>query len=91
MTNPKSVTVFTTHRTALDPTIRNPDFDIPTKSTKMYLSFPIYNGEFYSTHEKLNESMNILLTVMTLVILISLKLMNLCVHQRIRPSPYPVT
>lgn len=55
--NIDGVTVYATRLTALDPTIWNLALDIPTPTTKMYLKFPISNGEFHSTHEILSDSL----------------------------------
>lgn len=54
-TNSNSVTVCSTRLNALDPTIRNHTFDIPTPTTEMYLKFSISNGEFHSTYVIVSE------------------------------------
>lgn len=44
ITNPDGLAICTTRLIALDPTIRNPSFDIPTLTTEMHLKFTISNG-----------------------------------------------
>lgn len=55
ITSTDCVPLCTTHRTALDPSIRNSVFDIPNLTIEMYLKFSISNGKFLLIHEILSE------------------------------------